>query len=626
MAAEKPAGWLERVENVVGYLVLLLLALLPTVGVVMRLVFRTGIPASSAYFSHLVLWAAFVGGMITSREGRHLSMSVGVDMMKREVADAVRVANAFISASVATALAWSSLAMVLVGFDPSAKVGVLPIMAVAAIMPVGFGFMAFRFVERAWALPWGRLALLGVVVGTFLGIGPIDNILTTLVANPPAILDPLDDVFNAVTGAAALPAIVVLVASAFTGAPIFIVLGGVAYMLFAKAGGALAVIPNEAYTMLTGDTIPAIPLFTLAGFLLSESQAAGRLVRLFKAFFGWFPGGLAIMSVLVCAFFTTFTGASGVTILALGALLVAVLAERGTSSRFAMGLLTSSGSIGLLFPPSLPIILYGVIAEINIKDMFIAGIVPGIVLVLTLSGVGVANALRNKVKMVGFRAKEAAVSLRESVWEVLLPVVIIVCYFGGITTLVETSALAVVYVLIVSLAIKRDLRVSELPGVLLKCLPIIGGVLVILAVAKGFSYYIVDAQVPTILTHWVEHHIHSRYVFLILLNLTLLVTGGLMDIFSAILVVAPLVIPVGVLFGVNPVHLGIIFLANLELGYLTPPIGLNLFLASYRFNKPLATIWRYVIPFSLTLFLAVLVITYVPWFSTGLVGLLHGGR
>jgi C4-dicarboxylate transporter DctM subunit len=313
-----------------------------------------------------------------------------------------------------------------------------------------------------------------------------------------------------------------------------------------------------------------------------------------------------------------------VTILALGALLAYVLVESGRfSERFSTGLLTASGSIGLLFPPSLPIILYGVVAQINIKHMFVGGLVPGLLMVLTLSGIGVAFAVRNKVASVSFEPSEAWLAFKESLWEILLPVIILLGFFLGVTSLVETGAVAVVYALVVELFIHKDIRLRDLPGVLMKCVPIIGGVLVILAMARGLSFKIVDAEVPMQLTAWTRDNIHSKYLFLFLLNIALLITGCLMDIFSAITVVVPLIIPLGELFGIHPVHLGVIFLANLELGYLTPPVGLNLFLASYRFEQPLVKIYRNVVPYFLALLATVLLITYVPWISTGLLSVVR---
>jgi len=406
--------------------------------------------------------------------------------------------------------------------------------------------------------------------------------------------------------------------AALLGAPRFVIIGGIAILLFTHAGGALEVIPNEAYSMLISPNIPAIPLFTLAGFILSESGAGKRLVRLFRAFFGWLPGGLAVAAVIVCAFFTTFTGASGVTILALGALLSYVLIENGAKQKFAHGLLTASGSVGLLFPPSLPIILYGVVAQTNIKHMFLGGIIPGFIMVATLAVMGVYSALRNKLPRTPFRASEAVNAIGDSLGELLLPVIIIAGYFTGLMTIVEAAAVSVLYTIIVEVFVHRDIKVRDLPKTAMKAVPIIGGVLIILTVARGLSYYIVDAEVPFKMSAWVGQYISSKYLFLILLNLALLATGCLMDIFSAIVVVAPLIIPLGEIFGISPVHLGIIFLANLELGYLTPPVGLNLFFASYRFQEPLVKVYKNVVPFFFVRLVTVLLITYIPWFSTAL--------
>ena len=625
MVVDRLKRYLHTGENYLAFAALSLLAILPVAEVVVRLVGQSGIPAGHDYIVHFVLWVTFLGGMITSREKRHLSMSVGLQLLGPRAQAGVRLANGLVSATITTGFMWSALSMVLIGFDPSEKIGFVPVRIATMIMPIGFGVMAYRFVAEVFRQRLGWIAALGLLLGTLLGVGPIVNIFLSTSANPPAFLTAWDSVFYQTAGVVAWPVIIVLIASALTGAPLFVVLGGIAYMLFARSGGALAVITNESYTLLISNTIPAIPLFTFTGFLLSESKAGDRLVRLFRAWFGWLPGGLLVMAILVCTFFTTFTGASGVTILALGGLLSFVLAQRGVGENFGNGLLTASGSVGLLFPPSLPIILYGVVAQISIKSMFVAGILPGIFMVLALSTIGVIYAVRSKIRVVRFDLKEAIASLRESVWDILLPVVILVAFFGGFTTLEETGAIAVVYVFIIEVIVKRDLKLRQLPSVMLKCLPILGGVLVILAVAKGLSYYIVDAQIPVHLTAWVQANVHSRYLFLFLLNIALLVTGALMDIYSAILVVVPLILPLGKLFGINPLHLGVIFLANLELGFLTPPVGLNLFLASYRFNQPLVRVYRNVVPFLLVLLFTVLVITYVPWFATGLVGLFLAG-
>ena len=493
---------------------------------------------------------------------------------------------------------------------------------VTMVMFFSFAVMAIRFVLLV--SPDRKIRLLvsmGGVSGFFLAFDPVYNIFLSFFDRVPGFFDSLQSFFHSVFAVIAFPLILLLILSAVLGQRIFIVLGGIAYLFFARQALPLEVIPNEAYSMLISHSIPAIPLFTVTGFILSESKAGERLVNLFRSFFAWFPGGLAIMAILVCSFFTTFTGASGVTILAMGGLLSFVLIKGHYKKRFSIGLLTASGSIGLLFPPSLPIIIYGVTAQISIKDMFLGGIVPGVVMVLAMVVFGIIFALKNNVGREPFKVKEALSAVRESIWEILLPVVLLLSFFGGLTTLVETAAIAVIYVIIIEVFVNRDIKIKDLSKVILKSVPIIGGVLIILALAKGLSYYIVDAQIPLELTAWVKANIGSKYIFLFLLNIALLVTGCFMDIFSAILVVVPLILPLGNVFGIHPVHLGIIFLANMELGYLTPPVGLNLFLASYRFEEPMGKIYKDVLPFFFIQLGAVLLITYLPFLTTGLLSL-----
>jgi len=608
----------RRFENGLAYLTVFLLALIPTLEVVARQLLRSGVKSSSGYIHHLVLLIAFVGGMITSREGKHLALSLNLSLHP-PLKDVVGVVNGFLSATITTALMWSSLSFAFNAFDTRSKIGVIPILFITLIMVVGYGVMAARFVFQASDQRWlRRLTALGFLLGTLLAFESIVNVASLLMDATPGFVGDLLGVYYVFTAAVAVPLIFCLLVAAILGTPIFVVLGGIAYLLFARLALPLEVVPNEAYSMLISHSIPAIPLFTVTGFILSESKASERLVRLFRSFFSWIPGGLAIMAILVCSFFTTFTGASGVTILALGGLLFFVLVEGKYKSNFSTGLLTASGSIGLLFPPSLPIIIYGVTAGISIKDMFVGGILPGFVMVSALVVFGIVFALKHDVVREPLKIREALAAVRESIWEILLPVVILVSFFGGLTTLVESAAIAVLYSLLIEVFIHRDLGLRDLGRVLLKSVPIIGGVLTILALAKGLSYYIVDAQIPLQLTAWVQANIGSKYLFLLLLNIALLITGCFMDIFSAILVVVPLILPLGNLFGIHPVHLGIIFLANMELGYLTPPVGLNLFLASYRFNEPMSRVYRDVLPFFLIQLAAVLLITYLPFLSTGL--------
>lgn len=611
---------LVKTENFTASFILLLLAVVPVVEIIMRIFFRSSIQSGAEYTAHLVLWITFLGGMITSRSNQHLAISAGLDLLGPRYKAIVIVFNHTLSSTITFAFSISGLSMILMAFDKSMMIGIFPVRILTAIIPIGYFIISYRFSNSEKISKIGsRIVRSGFLFGFLLAFPSVVNIAYSLMSEVPSFLYILNDYYYTFAAIFTKPLLVVLFLSMFFGLPLFVVLGGAAYLLFAGTWGVLELIPNEAYSMLTGHTIAAIPMFTLAGFILSESKAGERLVGLFQALFGWIPGGLAVSAVLVCAFFTTFTGASGVTILALGALLSYILmGSGGYKKEFTYGLLTASGSIGLLFPPSLPIILYGVIAQISIKDLFIGGILPGLLMVSILSGFGIITAMKSGTSIIPFKLSSLLISFKEAAWEILLPIIILVFYFGGITSLVETGAVAVIYALLVEVVIRKDIKYNEIVSVFLKSIPIIGGVLIILASSRGLSYFIIDAEIPMKLTYWVETHISSKYLFLILLNFALLITGSMMDIFSAIMVVVPLMLPLGALFDIHPVHLGIIFLANLELGYLTPPVGLNLFLASYRFDEPLARIYKSVIPFFLMLLFSVLLITYIPWLSTGL--------
>jgi tripartite ATP-independent transporter DctM subunit len=614
-------GVLRRLESGAAVASLLLLAFLPLIEIVVRLVASGGIPGYNAYLFHLVVLSAFLGGMITAREGRHLAIKLGVDSLPPPVRAGVGTAAAFLSVAITTGFFWSAVSFVAVGFEPGMRVGFVPIQVLAAVIPLGFLVMGTRFLLRA-PEKYGRLvAVAGVVVGTFIGFSAIANMVYVYATDVPAWVDGLYNAWFVAMPVISVPFIILLVVAAFAGVPLFVVLGGVALLLFARTGGAIEVVANEGYVMLTGNAIPAIPLFTLAGFFLSESRAGERLVRLFRTLFGWMPGGLVIAAVVVSTFFTTFTGASGVTILALGGLLLYILVHSGNhTEEFSTGILTATGSIGLLFPPSLAIIVYGTVAQVSIFDMFLGGILPGLLMVVAMCIFGVVVSIRSGVQRVRFTFPEFRKALKESIWEVLLPVIVVVVYFSGIATLVETAAVAVVYTLIVEMVIHREISLRDLARVVLQALGIIGGVLVILALARALSYFIIDVQIPVRLTAWVQRTISARFVFLLLVNLALLIAGMFMDIFSAILVIAPLIIPLGDVFGLHPVHLGIIFVANMGIGFITPPVGMNLFLASYRFNTPLSRLYGRVAPFFLVQLVIVIVITYVPWLSTAFLG------
>jgi tripartite ATP-independent transporter DctM subunit len=367
----------------------------------------------------------------------------------------------------------------------------------------------------------------------------------------------------------------------------------------------------------------AIPLFTFAGYVLAESKAPTRLVNLARAFFGWIPGGLAVVSLLTCAMFTSFTGASGVTIVALGGLLYPILIKEQYGERFSLGLVTTSGSLGLLFPPSLPLILYAVVAKISVDKLFAAGMIPGFILLIGLAAYSIRHGKRLHVPRTRFTWKEAVRSLRAAAWEVPLPVLIIGGIYSGTFTATEAAAVTAFYVLIVEVFVYKDLKLfPDIPRVMRESMLLVGAILMIIGTAMGLTNYLVDEEVPMKLFEITKTFISSPVMFLVVLNLFLIVVGMMMDIFSAIIVVVPLVIPIALAYGVDPVHLGIIFLTNLEIGYLTPPVGLNLFISSLRFGKPVFTVVRSIIPFTIVLLIALVIITYVPDLSLWLVRLL----
>jgi C4-dicarboxylate transporter DctM subunit len=398
--------------------------------------------------------------------------------------------------------------------------------------------------------------------------------------------------------------------------PLFAVISAIAILSFFSKGIPLSAIIVEMVRLANTSTLIAIPLFTFAGYILAESNTPRRLVNLTQALFGWIPGGLAVVVLVSCAIFTAFTGASGVTIVALGGLVLPALLKSNYSEKFSLGLVTTSGSLGLLFPPSLPLILYGLVAQVDVDKLFIAGIVPGILLVVLLSIYSIVKNIGAKIEIQKFSLQNLSRATLDAIWEIPLPFIIIGGIYSGIFTVIEASAVTAVYVFIVEFFIYRDLNIKkDLPRIMKESMLMVGGILIILASALGLTSYLIDEQIPMKIFEFIQKYISSKYTFLILLNLFLLIVGMLMDIFSAIIVVVPIITPIAKSFGVDPIHLGIIFLTNLEIGYLTPPVGLNLFISSFRFEKPIIKIYLATIPFIIILFIALLLITYIPEIS-----------
>jgi len=403
--------------------------------------------------------------------------------------------------------------------------------------------------------------------------------------------------------------------------PLFVVIALSAMIGFYSLEVDLAVISIEIYRLAEMPVLIAIPLFTFAGYLLGEGNASTRLVNLSNSLLGWMPGGLAIVAIFTCALFTAFTGASGITIVALGGLLYPALKQAGYPEKFNLGLITSSGSLGLLFAPSLPLILYGVVAQqmdldqpVSITDLFLAGIFPGLLMLLMLSVYSMLQP-RDQSQKQAFDARTAIAAIKDAKWEIPLPLLVLGGIYGGYFAVSEAAAVTAVYVLIVEVLIIREIRVTELPEIMRESMMLVGGILIIVGVSLASTNYLIDADVPTRMFEFVQQHIDEKLTFLIVLNLFLLALGMMLDIFSAIVIIVPIILPIAVGYGIHPVHLGIIFLANMQLGYFTPPVGMNLFIASYRFEKPIMTLYLATIPFFVVLLIAVLIITYWPALS-----------
>jgi len=408
---------------------------------------------------------------------------------------------------------------------------------------------------------------------------------------------------------------------AIIGLPLFMVIAGIALFGFYQSDTDLSVIAIEIFRLAEMPVLLAIPLFTFAGYLLSEGNAPSRLVKLTQVFLGWMPGGLAIVSLTACAFFTAFTGASGVTIIALGALLYPALTESGYKEKFSLGLVTTSGSLGLLFAPSLPLILYGIIAQqmnlaipVSIEDLFLAGILPGFLMLFVLTAWSIFQG-RSLEKGEKFTWKAARKALWDAKWEIPLPFLILAGIYGGFLAVSEVAAVTALYVLMTEVFILREISLRQLPAITRKAMTLVGSILVILGVSMASTNYMIDSGVPEILFNFVQEHVSSRIMFLLVLNIFLLVLGALLDIFSALVLVVPLILPVAMQYGIHPVHLGIIFLANMQLGYLTPPVGMNLFISGYRFEKSIIDVYKSTLPFFFLLILCVLLITYIPQLS-----------
>ncbi len=615
---ESPAtSFFKLIENGSIALALGAMMLLPLAEIVLRQ-FETGISGNSGIQQHLVLFVAMMGGVIASREGRLLSLSTFTAYLKPGYALAAKVISSSVATFVAAALCAGSYGYVFGEFsdlETELFPGV-PLWVAKLVLPAGFFALALRLAWMAGDRWWHRVIPVVVTAALFyFGFYEFDEVEGFV-----------------------WPLLSLVLVATVLGAPIFVTLAGAALVLFWGWGGYYPeevgpILALNLYDLVKSPMLVTLPLFTLAGYLLAQGNSSKRLIRLINAMFGRVRGGPAIVTVLVCTFFTVFTGASGVTILALGGLLMPVLKSAGYDDRRSIGLLTGAGSLGVLFPPCLPLILYSVVASaarvsISLEEIFLGGLLPGTLLLVLTIGYGVLRQ-PTRVAPPGERPFSFSAWIKElfsAAWgamgEMLLPVVALVTLFSGYATPVEAAAVSAFYAMVLYLIDAKKIRkvsvFGELPGVMAECGLLVGGVLLILGVAMGFTNYLVTEMIPDRLVEWATANIESPLVFLLLLNLFLIVVGCLMDIFSAIIVIVPLIVPLGAAFGIDPVHLGIIFLANLQLGYITPPIGMNLFLASYRFEKPMSMVIRAALPMLVVFVVGVLAITYWPTLTTWL--------
>jgi C4-dicarboxylate transporter, DctM subunit len=583
--------WWHRAEDLALALLLSAMIVLPLAEIGLRQ-FSVGIPSAPEFLRHLTLLVGMLGGALAAREGRLLALASASTLFSGRNQATVHLVASCVAAVVSALLCAASAQFVLEERAGGSELPYgIPLWTVQLAMPIGFAAIAIRLILRA-TQTWPRRALALLLAA---GIG----VAGAFVPTPVALIG-------------------LLLATAL-GAPIFVTIGGAALILFFGNNVPITAVAIEHYGLVTNPALPAIPLFTLAGYFMAEGGASRRLVRVFQALSGWFRGGTAVATALICAFFTAFTGGSGVTILALGGLLMPVLIAARFSDRNALGLLTGAGSLGILLPPCLPVILYAIIAKVDINTMFLGGLLPGILLIVLTAAWGIWAGRRTAPAATSFDSKEAVAALWEAKWELFMPVLSLAALFSGWATPVEAAAVTAAYAFVIEVWIHRDLHWwRDCPRVMAEAGLLIGGILLILGVALGLTNYMIDAEIPNALAAWSLEHVTSRWLFLLGLNILLIVVGSVVEIFAAIVVVVPLLVPIGLQLGIDPVHLGVIFLANMELGFLAPPFGLNLLLASSRLKRPVPEVARATLPLLGVMFLGVLLVTYWPPLTTWL--------
>ncbi len=609
--------WAFKLAGAVALLALGAMVVLPLLQagsrVVNRRLLSVPVPNTVEWVRHLTLWTGLLGALFASWKDRHLAIAVGEAV--RSSAWKARFSalsrGGAVGILVCLTVSSTQLGLAYAGMGDFGQIGGwLPLWVAMAPMPLAFGAMTVATYWRpgeAWSSRFWIL-LLALLVG------------------PVLVLIPLGD--GAFLRAVGILAICML---AGVGMPLFAALGGTALLLFfLDPAGSVTWPLDQTYRITSEGLLPCIPLFVLAGVILARGEAATRLIKVARTWTGWVPGGASVATILACAFFTAVTGASGVTILALGGLLLPVLIAAKHTERFSLGLVTASGSVGLLFFPSIPVILYAVrgssmVAPLGVKELFLAGLIPGMLLLLILAAYSMFQVRSSWATRPSFTLREAMGAARIAWGDLLLPVLVVVAFFGGLMTLVETAALVAVWAFLLEFVVHRTLRLrKDLLATFFESCLVVGALVAVIGMAFGLFSFLMDHQVPETVATWLTSTIESKLVFLLVLNVLLLVVGALIDIFSAIVLIVPILAAVAPEYGIGPAHLGIVFLANLELGYLTPPVGMNLFLSSLTFDKPVLKVWRAALPFLAIFAIWVLLVTYVPFLSQGIVDLVLG--
>ncbi|MBQ9495221.1 MAG: TRAP transporter large permease subunit [Treponema sp.] len=605
---------IRKIENAIAVGCVALLAVIPFIFKFLQGACHIQVSGADSAVIHFVFLFACFAGIITWREERHLSLASLTSKLPQKIQMPVEAVKTAVTACILMALFVNALCQLVNPAQFATSFWGISTRIFFMFLPVCYAAIIVMLGAKKKHLV---ATLCGIVLGLLVAIGPLTGILYYMfgVADVPRLYA-FNDAWISLSYTFKLPFLVIFVLLAFLGVPLFLVLAGIAYVLFSQSGGYVDVIPLETYRILTDRNIAAIPLFTIAGYILAQSSAGRRYVAVFKALFGPFRGGTVIAAVIVTTFFSTFTGVSGVTILALGSLLSVVLVGSGYSQDNAESLVTASGAIGLLFPPSAAIIMYATVNYFsisNVFDLFKAALIPGVVMALAVMATGFA--LDKAVARPKFSWREVGQAARHCIPELLMPVCICMFYFGGFFDLFEVAAFAVVYAFCLSTFVRRDFALKKSAEVVADSVPVSGGVLFILGAASGISYFMLDADVPALLTEYITQYVTNPYVFLILMNLVLLIVGCLMDMFSAILIVSPLLLPLAESFGVSAVRAAVIFLMNLSIGFLTPPVGMDLFISSYTFNKPLSRVIKGIVPFLIVQLAVLMLITYVPFFT-----------